>query len=68
MPNPKRRHSNQRTRTRRAHDFLKLKSISKCTNCGAAIMPHRICSHCGFYGGKQVMTIKVKSKSDQKES
>ncbi|MEA2343060.1 MAG: hypothetical protein QOF63_1229, partial [Thermoanaerobaculia bacterium] len=22
MPNPKRRHSKQRTRTRRAHDFL----------------------------------------------
>ena len=64
MPNPKRRHSNQRTRTRRAHDFLKLKSLSKCSNCGAANIPHRICPGCGYYRGRQVVTIKSKSKSE----
>lgn len=64
MPNPKRRHSNARTRTRRAHDFLKLKSLAKCSNCGVPSISHRICPKCGYYGGKQVLTIKVKSKKE----
>ena len=33
MPNPKRRHSKARTRSRRAHDFLKQKSTSICPQC-----------------------------------
>lgn len=64
MANPKRRHSNSRTRMRRAHDFLKVQTLSKCSGCGAAITPHRICPHCGFYKGKRVLTLKVKSKKE----
>jgi len=33
MPNPKRRHSQKRTSTRRAHDALKGHSLSECPNC-----------------------------------
>lgn len=61
MANPKRRHSNTRSRLRRAHDFLKLKSLSRCSQCGAAILPHRVCKKCGYYRGKQVLTVKVKT-------
>ena len=68
MAHPKRKHSNTRTRTRRAHDFITEKSGSKCSNCGVAKQPHRICPECGFYGGKQVLTIKSKSKDDKKKS
>jgi len=68
MPNPKRRHSNTRTRTRRAHDFLKLGSLSRCPNCGSDKVPHRICPSCGFYAGRQVVTLKVKSKDKKKKS
>ena len=60
MPNPKRRHSNTRSRLRRAHDFVTPRSLSKCPNCNAIRLPHRICKVCGFYKGKQVITIKVK--------
>lgn len=60
MANPKRRHSNTRTRLRRAHDFLKVRAMSKCSHCGAAVHPHRICAACGYYNGKQVLTIKAK--------
>jgi len=62
MPNPKRIHSNTRSRTRRAHDHLTTKSLSKCSNCGTPLIPHRICQKCGYYGGKQVVTIKSKAK------
>jgi large subunit ribosomal protein L32 len=64
MANPKRRHSNTRTRLRRTHDFLTTSSLSKCSNCGASVLPHRICQHCGFYKGKRVLTMKVKSKKE----
>ena len=62
MANPKRRHSNTRTRLRRAHDFLKIQSVSKCPQCGAAQLPHRVCPSCGYYRGRQVLTIKVREK------
>ena len=65
---PKRRHSNQRTRTRRAHDFLTATSLAACANCGAPKLSHRICPSCGYYRGKQVITIKVKSKKEEKKS
>lgn len=61
MANPKRRHSNTRSRLRRAHDFLKVRSTSKCPSCGATRIPHRVCAKCGFYRGKQVVTVKVKA-------
>ncbi len=58
MPNPKRRHSKSRRNMRRAHDFLTTPSLSKCTHCGAATMPHRVCAGCGHYKGKQVIAAK----------
>lgn len=63
MANPKRRHSNTRTRLRRAHDALAVKSPVQCPQCHAFILPHRVCGACGYYKGKQVKTIKVKSKT-----
>ncbi len=66
MANPKRRHSNARTRTRRAHHALKLPTLASCAQCGAPLLPHRVCGKCGFYGGKQVMTVRVKEKKPKK--
>ncbi len=66
MAHPKRRHSNARTNIRRSHDFLKTKSLSACSNCGAQIIPHRICPECGYYAARQVVTLKVKSKDKKK--
>ena len=54
MPNPKHRHSKTRRDLRRAHDFLKEKSTSRCPGCGAAKLPHRVCPSCGSYRGREV--------------
>ncbi|HEX7613829.1 MAG: 50S ribosomal protein L32 [Acidobacteriota bacterium] len=56
MPNPKHRHSKTRRDLRRAHDFLKPKQTSKCTNCGTEKLPHRVCPSCGHYKGREVMS------------
>ncbi|MEW6125447.1 MAG: 50S ribosomal protein L32 [Acidobacteriota bacterium] len=58
MPNPKRKHSKSRTGNRRAHDFLATPAINACTQCGAAVMQHRVCQKCGFYRGRKVMEVK----------
>ncbi len=58
MPNPKRRHSKARTRKRRAHDHLPQKSLSTCPNCQEAKLPHRVCPKCGYYKGREVITVK----------
>ena len=63
MAHPKRRHCNARTGIRRSHDALKTTSLSSCSQCGEQIVPHRICPFCGYYRGRQVVTIKQKEKA-----
>jgi large subunit ribosomal protein L32 len=55
MAVPRNRHSNARKNKRRSHLAKELKNIVKCSNCNAAILPHRICETCGFYNKKQVI-------------
>ncbi len=59
MPNPKRRHSKTRTSKRRTHDSLSAVTTGLCPQCKDAKAPHRICPHCGFYGGRQVRAVRV---------
>lgn len=53
MAVPKKNHSNQRTRTRRANWKGSLQALAKCSNCGETHRPHNICASCGYYNGKQ---------------
>jgi large subunit ribosomal protein L32 len=44
-------------RDRRRAGNNKLRSavqVISCANCGAPVMPHRVCAQCGHYGDKQV--------------
>lgn len=54
-PLPKRKVSKGRRDRRRTHHTLKHKSLATCSNCGEKHLPHRVCSHCGHYGGRQVI-------------
>lgn len=57
MALPKRRKSQARTRTRRAHDALTGPSIGNCPQCGEPKLPHRLCSGCGTYNGRTVIKL-----------
>jgi large subunit ribosomal protein L32 len=61
MPNPKRRHSKQRTAKRRSHDFLTPVSTSICPNCQERKLPHVVCRKCGQYKGRVVIAGKEAS-------
>ncbi|MBI5201305.1 MAG: 50S ribosomal protein L32 [Elusimicrobia bacterium] len=63
MPNPKRKFTRARRDSRRRSAWrLEASSASKCSNCGNARQPHRVCPSCGFYNGKLVIAAKVKKK------
>jgi large subunit ribosomal protein L32 len=59
MPNPKRRHSATRRDKRRTHDTATAPQLTECSNCGAAVIYHRVCSECGYYRGELAMEIKA---------
>ncbi|MGN0973537.1 MAG: 50S ribosomal protein L32 [Bacilli bacterium] len=52
---PFRKVSKTRKRMRRSHNALTANTTVKCPNCGEAIRPHRVCSKCGYYKGKEVV-------------
>ncbi len=55
---PKRKPSKSRQKMRRAYNsVLKLPQLGKCSQCGEPAMPHRVCPACGYYRGRQVITI-----------
>jgi large subunit ribosomal protein L32 len=58
MTVPKRRQSRSRRDSRRAQAFrLKNKTVAKCGHCSQPIVPHRVCPHCGYYGGVEVIKV-----------
>lgn len=64
MTIPKKRHTSSKVARRRSHHALKKIKLTTCKKCGKAIMPHRACSFCGSYDGKEVIKIKTaKTKS-----
>ena len=52
MPNPKHKHSKTRRDKRRTHYKATAATVTKCSNCGAVKIPHRVCPECGYYRGK----------------
>ena len=54
---PKRRMSKMRLRTRKAANRPQAPQLSLCSQCGARVLSHRVCPSCGFYKGKQVVSV-----------
>ena len=71
MPNPKRRHSNTRTRKRRTHDVMKIVATKIDPKCPLGVgncephASHRVCPKCGYYKGRPVLQIKTKEKKSK---
>ena len=56
-PLPKRKISKGRRDRRRAHDALKARNVVQCSNCGEMRLPHRVCPNCGYYRGREVVSV-----------
>jgi large subunit ribosomal protein L32 len=58
MAVPKRKTPRSRTHSRRsANRKLAAPPKSLCPQCGVAKLPHRVCSNCGTYRGRQVIDV-----------
>lgn len=55
MAVPKRRTTRSRRDMRRSHHALPTPSRSACPRCGEPRLPHRVCSNCGTYRGREVI-------------
>ena len=57
MALPKRKISKARKRKRRTHWKVVKPNADRCSHCGAATRPHRVCSECGHYGDHRVLDV-----------
>ncbi|MGM0441648.1 MAG: 50S ribosomal protein L32 [Elusimicrobiota bacterium] len=62
MAVPKRRQSKSRTNKRRSSKKIKSTNYSFCPNCGAAKLPHRVCTECGTYKDRVIFGDKEQEK------
>ncbi len=58
MAHPKRKISKQRRDKRRTHVKASTFQLATCSNCGATVKYHTVCSECGYYRGKQAIVQK----------
>lgn len=56
MAVPKKKTSQSRRNMRRSHHALEAVNSGECSNCGSRKLPHHICSSCGQYKGRQVLS------------
>ena len=48
MAVPKRRTSRSRQGKRRSHHHIHPPAVQYCNRCGEPVLPHRVCSNCGW--------------------
>jgi large subunit ribosomal protein L32 len=63
MALPKRRHSKQRTRTRRAKWKLTAPTLGPCPQCHTLKKSHEVCKSCGYYKGRQIVEVAERSRA-----
>ena len=57
MPVPKRKTSQSKRDSRRSQQKLKGVTVSFCPQCKSPKLPHRACSTCGTYKGREVIVL-----------
>lgn len=61
MAVPKKRTGKAKQASRRANWKGSVPETTICTNCGATVLTHTVCSECGSYKGKVVSKKAVKA-------
>ncbi len=49
--------SKAQVRQRRSANRFEGVQGARCPSCSEACLPHRVCPHCGSYGGKQILSV-----------
>ncbi len=59
MAVPKRKSSKSKIRTRKSAHKAKVRLVKPCPQCGSPQQSHRVCPSCGYYRGRQVLTVET---------
>jgi large subunit ribosomal protein L32 len=62
MAVPKRRTSRSKQGHRRSHHHAKPPQVQFCPQCNEPVLPHRVCTNCGHYQGREVIEMKPEGK------
>jgi len=57
MATPKKKTSKSKGDQRAAHWKAHPPTFSECPQCHQPKLPHRVCSVCGYYAGRQAMEV-----------
>lgn len=63
MAVPKKKMSKSRIGMRRSHDRVAVPTVVYC-ECGEPALPHRVCSACGTYKGRQLLAAPAAASAD----
>lgn len=61
---PKGKTSHAKKNQRRIHDKARFGSIILCSHCRRPHLTHRVCPHCGYYAGREVVPEKIKRAAE----
>ena len=65
MIEPKGKISRARRNSRRANWKIAAPNITACPRCQKMKMNHRVCKHCGYYDGRDVLKLEAdRNKKD----
>jgi len=62
MAVPKARTSKARRNSRKANWKISTPSKMECSHCHEPKRPHRVCPHCGYYDGVEIIAMKKEEK------
>jgi len=51
----------------RSHHALKPRRFSICSHCKTEILPHTVCSNCGYYDGREIIDVFAKLNKKEKK-
>jgi len=67
MSVPKQRQTKSRRNKRRANIRLTAKKSITCPKCGKPVLPHTVCTYCGYYKDREVVNILEKLEKKEKK-
>ena len=68
MAVPKRKTTPSKRNMRRSHLGLSAKNFVECPNCGELKLSHHICSSCGFYNKKSIVSMENLDENNELDS
>jgi len=57
VPVPKKKTPKSRQGKRRSHLHMRTFATSECPQCHSKRLPHRACPYCGYYRGREAVTV-----------